>query len=144
MTTFIVMILNFVLNNSVNLSRPPSARMDVLGRLAHVLSGLRIGCGGQRSHLERSVPSRRSVGAGGAYRTCMFSAVWNYGVTSMTTWRQARRSSEQRAMRRIEATAGGDTGRAEWRHEMPAKTYVIRALARVATPLPPHTPHTNE
>ena len=35
----------------------------------------------------------------------LFSAVWNYGVTSVTTWRQPRRSSEQRARRRIEAAA---------------------------------------
>jgi hypothetical protein len=35
----------------------------------------------------------------------MFTAVWNYGVTSMTTWRQERRSSEKRARQRIEAGA---------------------------------------
>jgi hypothetical protein len=33
----------------------------------------------------------------------LFTAVWNYGVTSMTTWRQERRSSEQRARRRMQA-----------------------------------------
>jgi hypothetical protein len=43
----------------------------------------------------------------------LFTAVWNFGVTSMTTWRQERRSSEQRARRRIEAVReqaepGGD------------------------------------
>lgn len=35
----------------------------------------------------------------------MFSAVWNYGVTSMTTWRLARRSAALRAERRAIATA---------------------------------------
>jgi sensor domain CHASE-containing protein len=47
----------------------------------------------------------------------MFTAVWNYGVTSMTTWRQARRSSEQRARQRIAAAANGSG-----EEEMPAKT----------------------
>jgi hypothetical protein len=35
----------------------------------------------------------------------LFTSVWNYAVTSMTTWRQERRSSEQRARRRIAAAA---------------------------------------
>ncbi len=35
----------------------------------------------------------------------LFSAVWNYGVTSMTTWRRARRSVAQRAERRALAIA---------------------------------------
>jgi dolichol-phosphate mannosyltransferase len=35
----------------------------------------------------------------------LFSAVWNFGVTSMFTWRRARRSREQRAQRRALAVA---------------------------------------
>lgn len=35
----------------------------------------------------------------------LFSAVWNYGVTAMITWRQARRSAALRAQRRAQATA---------------------------------------
>ena len=35
----------------------------------------------------------------------LFSAVWNYGVTSMITWRLARRSAALRAERRALATA---------------------------------------
>ena len=35
----------------------------------------------------------------------LFSAVWNYGVTSMTIWRRARRSTAQRAERRALAAA---------------------------------------
>ncbi len=49
-----------------DLPRPAAARMEVLGRPADVLPGLRIGRGGERSHIERGVPARRSVGAGGA------------------------------------------------------------------------------
>jgi hypothetical protein len=51
----------------------------------------------------------------------LFSAVWNYGVTSMTTWRQARRSSEQRAKRRIQAIAGMKPPEQNSDTEMPAK-----------------------
>jgi dolichol-phosphate mannosyltransferase len=40
-----------------------------------------------------------------AFTGLLFSAIWNYGVTSVTTWRMARRSSEQRAMRRMQAAA---------------------------------------
>jgi len=35
----------------------------------------------------------------------LFTSVWNFAVTSMTTWRQERRSSEQSARRRIAAAA---------------------------------------
>jgi hypothetical protein len=35
----------------------------------------------------------------------LFTAVWNFAVTSMTTWRHERLSSEQRARRRIAAAA---------------------------------------
>jgi hypothetical protein len=50
----------------------------------------------------------------------LFTAVWNYGVTSMTTWRQERRSSEKRARQRMEAGAlqAGRQGDGK----MPAKT----------------------
>ena len=50
----------------------------------------------------------------------LFSAVWNFGVTSMTTWRQERRSSEQRARRRIEAAAEQAGPRGD--QSAPAKT----------------------
>jgi sensor domain CHASE-containing protein len=50
----------------------------------------------------------------------LFSAVWNYGVTSMTTWRQERRSSEQRARQRIQASAMHATRHGDG--ELPAKT----------------------
>jgi hypothetical protein len=50
----------------------------------------------------------------------LFTAVWNYGVTSMTTWRQERRSSEKRARQRMEAGALQAGRRGD--KEIPAKT----------------------
>ncbi len=49
----------------------------------------------------------------------LFSAVWNYGVTSMTTWRQERRSSEQRARKRI---AAAEKSESNGNGSAPAKT----------------------
>ena len=56
MTTFIVMILNFVLNNSVTYRDRRLTRMEILGRPAHVLPGVRIGRRGQCCH-RRTTPS---------------------------------------------------------------------------------------
>jgi hypothetical protein len=50
----------------------------------------------------------------------LFSAVWNFGVTSMTTWRQERRTSERRARQRLEAEALQAERRGD--EEAPAKT----------------------
>jgi hypothetical protein len=52
----------------------------------------------------------------------VFTAVWNFGVTSMTTWRQARRSSEQRAKKRIAASERIGAEQTHHDDKLPAKT----------------------
>ena len=64
-TTFIVMILNFVLNNSVTYRDRRLQGMEILGRPDDVLPGLRTGRGGERGDRQRGIPSRSAVGAGG-------------------------------------------------------------------------------
>ena len=49
----------------------------------------------------------------------LFTSVWNFAVTSMTTWRQERRSSEQHARRRFAAAAEEAVPRSE--ENAPAK-----------------------
>jgi len=50
----------------------------------------------------------------------LFSAVWNYGVTAMTTWRRARWSVAQRAARRAQATPLPESEDAEAPLPLPA------------------------
>jgi len=102
--TFMVMILNFVLNNSVTYR-------DRRLRGWKFLSGLVTFCLACGLGVIANVSIANEVYHHGvpwwlaALTGLLFSAVWNFGVTSMITWRHDRRSSEQRARRRIEAAA---------------------------------------
>jgi dolichol-phosphate mannosyltransferase len=102
--TFIVMILNFVLNNSVTYRD----RRLKGWRFWSGLVTFCVACG-------LGVVANVAI-ANEAYRQgvpwvlaavigLLFTAVWNYGITSMTTWRQQRRSSEKRATQRMAAGA---------------------------------------
>jgi len=118
-STFIVMILNFLLNNYVTYrDRRLRGWKFLRGLVTFCLAcGLgvvaNVSIASQAFH--RGVPWVLAALTG-----LLFSAVWNFGVTSMTTWRQERRSSEQRARKRIEAAAeqAGLSGN----RRVPAKT----------------------
>jgi dolichol-phosphate mannosyltransferase len=113
-TTFIVMILNFTLNNSVTYRDRRLKGWRFWGGLLTFC--LACGLGVVANVAIANEAFRRGVPwVLAAITGLLFSAVWNYGVTSMTTWRQARRTSEQRARRRLQAERSGD-------EEMPAKT----------------------
>jgi dolichol-phosphate mannosyltransferase len=117
--TIVVMILNYVLNNSVTYRDRRLRGWRFWGGLLTFC----LACG-------LGVAANVAI-ANEAYRHgvrwvlasmigLLFSAVWNYGVTSMTTWRQERRSSEQRARQRIQASAMHATRHGDG--ELPAKT----------------------
>jgi dolichol-phosphate mannosyltransferase len=116
--TVIVMVLNFVLNNSVTYrDRRLRGWRFWSGLLTFCLAcGLGVAANVAISNeaFHRGVPWVLAALTG-----LLFTAVWNYGVTSMTTWRQARRSSEQRARHRIQAAATTGAGADP---KMPAKT----------------------
>jgi len=101
-TTFIVMILNYVLNNSVTYRDRRLRGWAFWGGLFTFCLACGLGVAANvaisNEAFHRGVPWVLAALTG-----LLFSAVWNFGVTSMTTWRQARRSSEQRAQRRIQA-----------------------------------------
>jgi len=111
-TTFIVMILNFVLNNSVTYrDRRLKGWRFWSGLITFCLA---CGLGVAANVAIASEAFRRGVSWPLAAVTgLLFSSVWNYGVTSMTTWRQERRSSEKRARQRIEAGAAHAKQRAD-------------------------------
>ena len=118
-TTFTVMILNFVLNNSFTYrDRRLRGWKFWGGMLTFCLAcglGVVINVAISSEAFHRGVPWVLAALTG-----LLFSAIWNYGVTSVTTWRQARRSSEQRAKRRMRAAATQAERRSD--PEMPAKT----------------------
>jgi dolichol-phosphate mannosyltransferase len=122
-TTTIVMILNYVLNNSVTYRDRRRRGWAFWGGLVTFCLACGLGVAANvaisNEAFRRGVPWVLAALIG-----LLFSAVWNYGVTSMTTWRQARRSSEQRAKRRIEATAKAGGTQVEHQSEgnVPAKT----------------------
>jgi dolichol-phosphate mannosyltransferase len=103
-TTFIVMILNFVLNNSVTYrDRRLRGWRFWSGLITFCLA---CGLGVAANVAIASEAFRRGVPwVLAALTGLLFTAVWNFGVTSMTTWRQQRRSSEKRARQRMEAGA---------------------------------------
>ncbi len=113
-TTFIVMILNFTLNNSVTYRDRRLKGWRFWGGLLSFCLACGLGVVANvaiaNEAFHRGVPWVLAAITG-----LLFSAVWNYGVTSMTTWRQARRTSEQRARRRLQAQRRSD-------EEIPAKT----------------------
>lgn len=102
--TAVVMISNYILNNSLTYR-------DRRKRGLAFWSGLLTFC----IACSLGVVANIAV-SGDAYRHglpwalaavtgLLFSAVWNFGVTSMITWHRARRSREQRAQRRALAVA---------------------------------------
>jgi dolichol-phosphate mannosyltransferase len=100
--TLTVMILNYTLNNSVTY-RDRRLRGWALwtGLFTFCLAcglGVVINVAVSNEAFHHGVPWLFAALSG-----LLFSAVWNYGVTSMTTWRDTRRSSELRARRRIQA-----------------------------------------
>ncbi len=103
-TTVIVMILNYTLNNSVTYRDRRLRGWKFWGGLLTFCLACALGVAANvaisNEAFHRGVPWILA-----AFSGLLFSAIWNYGVTSVTTWRQARRSSEQRARRRIEAAA---------------------------------------
>jgi dolichol-phosphate mannosyltransferase len=102
--TFIVMILNFVLNNSVTYRDRRLKGWRFWSGL--VTFCLACGLGVAANVAIASEAFRRGVPwVLAAVTGLLFTAVWNYGITSMTTWRQQRRSSEKRATQRMAAGA---------------------------------------
>ena len=118
-TTFIVMILNFVLNNSVTYRDRRLKGWRFWGGL--ITFCLACGLGVAANVAIASEAFRRGVPwVLAAITGLLFTAVWNYGVTSITTWRQERRSSEKRARQRMQAGAS-QTGQLN-NDGIPAKT----------------------
>jgi dolichol-phosphate mannosyltransferase len=121
--TFIVMILNYVLNNSVTYRDRRRRGWAFWGGLVMFCLACGLGVAANvaisNEAFHHGVPWVLAALIG-----LLFSAVWNYGVTSMTTWRRQRRSSEQRAKRRIEATAnaGAIPAEQQGKRNIPAKT----------------------
>ena len=102
--TFIVMILNFVLNNSVTYRDRRLKGWRFWSGL--VTFCLACGLGVAANVAIASEAFRHGVPwVLAAVIGLLFTAVWNYGITSMTTWRQERRSSEKRATQRMAAGA---------------------------------------
>jgi len=103
-TTVIVMILNYVLNNSVTYRDRRLRGWKFWGGLLTFCLACGLGVVANvaisNEAFHRGVPWVLA-----AFTGLLFSAIWNYGVTSVTTWRQTRRSSELRAMRRMQAAA---------------------------------------
>jgi dolichol-phosphate mannosyltransferase len=121
--TFTVMILNFVLNNAVTYRDRRLRGWAFWGGLLTFCLACGLGVAANvaisNEAFHRGVPWVLAALTG-----LLFSAVWNYGVTSMTTWRQARRSSEQRAQRRIQAATkfGSNHASEHGDDKLPAKT----------------------
>jgi dolichol-phosphate mannosyltransferase len=106
--TITVMILNYVLNNSLTYRDRRRRGWSFLGGLLSF--GLACGLGVAANVAIASEAFHRGVPwVLAAICGLLFSSVWNYGVTSMTTWRQARRSRELRARRRIAAAKDNAT-----------------------------------
>jgi dolichol-phosphate mannosyltransferase len=102
--TMIVMVLNYTLNNAVTYRDRRRRGLAFWGGL--LLFCLACGLG----VMVNVAISREAFGRGvpwilAAMTGLLFSAVWNYGVTSMTLWRQARRTLEKRAARRLQVAA---------------------------------------
>ena len=102
--TLIVMILNFVLNNSITYRDRRLKGWRFWSGL--VTFCLACGLGVAANVAIASEAFRHGVPwVLAAVIGLLFTAVWNYGITSMTTWRQQRRSSEKRATQRMAAGA---------------------------------------
>jgi dolichol-phosphate mannosyltransferase len=121
LTTFIVMILNFVLNNAVTYRDRRLRGWAFFGGLFTFCLACGLGVAANvaiaNEAFHRGVPWVLAALTG-----LLFSAVWNFGVTSMTTWRQARRSGEQRARRRNQAAERIGAEPVQRDEKVPAKT----------------------
>jgi dolichol-phosphate mannosyltransferase len=94
--TAIVMILNYVLNNAVTYrDRRLRGAAFWRGLLTYCLAcglGVVVNVAVSNECFRRGVPLMLAAVCG-----LLFSAIWNFAVTSMTTWRQMRRSKMRRA-----------------------------------------------
>lgn len=101
---FIVMMLNYVLNNAVTYRDRRRKGLAFWGGLLGFCCACSLGVAANvavaRDAFGHGVPWALASMIG-----LMFSAVWNYGVTSMTLWRRTRASLEKRAQRRTMAVA---------------------------------------
>ena len=117
-TTVIVMILNYVLNNSFTYRDRRRRGWSFWGGLLTFCLACGLGVAANvaiaSEAFHRGVPWVLAALTG-----LLFSAVWNFGVTSMTTWRQARRSSEQRARSRIQASNAASNSTSTARSNQP-------------------------
>ena len=102
--TGIVMILNYVMNNSFTYrDRRRRGSAFWVGMFTFCVA---CSLGGIANVLISGEAFRQGMPWPLAGVTgLLFSAVWNFGVTAMTTWRQARRSAAFRAQRRAQASA---------------------------------------
>ena len=103
-STAVVILFNFVLNNSF------TYRDQRLSGLAFWLGMLTFSIACSLGFVANLSLSNEAFHHGipwplAALIGLLFSGVWNYGVTSMTTWRRTRRSALLRAERRASATA---------------------------------------
>jgi dolichol-phosphate mannosyltransferase len=118
-TTFIVMILNFILNNSITYRDRRLRGWKFLRGLGTFCLACGLGLVANvaiaTEAFHRGVPWWLAALIG-----LLFTSVWNFAVTSMTTWRHERLSSEQRARRRM-ATAALQAGPSS-NENSPAKT----------------------
>jgi dolichol-phosphate mannosyltransferase len=105
--TGIVMVLNYVMNNSFTYrDRRRRGSAFWVGMLTFCIA---CSLGGIANVLISAEAFRQGMPWPLAGITgLLFSAVWNYGVTSMITWRRARRSAALRAERRAQASALAD------------------------------------
>ena len=105
--TGIVMVLNYVMNNSFTYrDRRRRGSAFWVGMLTFCIA---CSLGGIANVLISAEAFRQGMPWPLAGVTgLLFSAVWNYGVTSMITWRRARRSAALRAERRAQASALAD------------------------------------
>jgi dolichol-phosphate mannosyltransferase len=120
-TTFIVMILNYLLNNSVTYRDRRLRGWAFWGGLFTFCLACGLGVAANVS-IANEAFHHGLPWVVAALIGLLFSAVWNFGVTSMTTWRQARRSSEQRARRRIAASERLGAEQSHPEEKMPVKT----------------------
>jgi dolichol-phosphate mannosyltransferase len=118
-TTFIVMILNFILNNSITYRDRRLRGWKFLRGLGTFCLACGLGLVANvaiaTEAFHRGVPWWLAALIG-----LLFTSVWNFAVTSMTTWRHERLSREQRARRRM-ATAALQAGPSS-NENSPAKT----------------------
>jgi dolichol-phosphate mannosyltransferase len=102
--TGIVMVLNYVLNNSFTYRDRKRRGLSFWGGLITFCIACSLGMVANvaisASAFHRGLPWFLASIIG-----LLFSAVWNYGVTSMTIWRRTRHTAMLRAQRRAAAVA---------------------------------------